>query len=399
MYDKTPLQTLDFHRSMLADEERCLGYMRAIFKTVHPGDVVLDIGSGTGILGLFACLAGARHVYALEQDAVIEVARQICRHNGFEERVTFVKDWSTNVELPERVDVVITETIGNIGFEEGILGWVIDARDRLLVPGGRIVPQAVELVAVPVEHPAAYRPVDVWLGDFFSFDFSAARAVAANNLHWIDLSPESFLSEPMRLARVDLAEVPGTDVSGSASYEVTREGALHGIGGWFASELAPGIRLSNAPPNQTPSWMHGFLPLVQPLPVAPGDRLRVEIEADANSAQWAWRVSMDGYTVHESTASSDIPHSDQTTRSGQLLSPTNRRTLELAPMRSQDAAVDFFVLQQMDGARTVEDVARQVAARFPAHLSFDHALARVHNLVEYYGCRMSSDSKPNGGAK
>ena len=249
MYDKTPLQTLDFHRSMLVDEERCRSYMRAIFKTVRPGDIVLDIGSGTGVLALFACLAGARHVYALEQDGVIQVARQICRDNGFEDRVTFVKDWSTNVLLPERVDVVITETIGNIGFEEGILGWVIDARDRLLAKGGRIVPQVVELVAVPVEHPAAYRPVDVWLGDFFSFDFSAARAVATNNLHWIDLSPELFLSDPAHLARVDLAEVASSDVSGAASFEIAREGALHGIGGWFASELAPGI--TSSPPRDS----------------------------------------------------------------------------------------------------------------------------------------------------
>ncbi len=59
MYDKTPLEMLDFHRSMLVDEERCLGYVRAILDTVRPGDIVLDIGSGTGILALFACLAGA----------------------------------------------------------------------------------------------------------------------------------------------------------------------------------------------------------------------------------------------------------------------------------------------------------------------------------------------------
>ena len=64
--------------------------------------------------------------------------------------------------------------------------------------------------------------------------------------------------------------------------------------------------------------MHGFLPLEQPLPVMPGDRLRVEIEADANSAQWAWRVSRDGCTVQETSVSGEIPYTDQTTRSGQL---------------------------------------------------------------------------------
>ena len=401
MYDKSPLQTLDFHRSMLVDEERCLGYMRAILSRVRPGDIVLDIGSGTGILALFACLAGARHVYAVEQDPVIEVARRICRENGFEERVTFVKDWSTNIELPERVDVVVTETIGNIGFEEGILGWILDARDRLLAPGGRVVPQAVALIAVPVENQAAYRPVDVWLGDIYSFDFSAARAVASNNLHWIDLSAESFLSEPEHLARVELAEVVSPDVGGAASFEIVREGVLHGIGSWFSAELAPGITLSNAPPNQTPSWMHGFLPLEQPLPVMPGDCLRVEIEADANSAQWAWRVSRDGRTVQETSVTGEMPYSDQTTRLGQLISRTNGRFADLVPVRSQDADVDLFILRLMDGATPVEKVARQTAARFRTHLSFEGALTRVHSLVEYYGCRIGSDNTLyyDGGAE
>ena len=65
MYDRTILETVEYHQSMLADEARMRGYLRAILKVVEPGDVVLDIGSGTGILAYFACLAGARLVYAV----------------------------------------------------------------------------------------------------------------------------------------------------------------------------------------------------------------------------------------------------------------------------------------------------------------------------------------------
>jgi protein arginine N-methyltransferase 1 len=61
---------------MLVDDDRCLDCMRAILQTVRPGHIVLDISSGTGILALFACPAGARRVYAVEQDSVIEVARR-----------------------------------------------------------------------------------------------------------------------------------------------------------------------------------------------------------------------------------------------------------------------------------------------------------------------------------
>jgi len=102
MYDQSNAQTLEFHRSMLVDDARMQAYLHAILKTVQPGDVVLDIGSGTGIMAHFACLAGARHVYAVEQGPVIELAKAISQRNGYGDRVTFLRNWSTHVELPKK---------------------------------------------------------------------------------------------------------------------------------------------------------------------------------------------------------------------------------------------------------------------------------------------------------
>ena len=407
MYDRYLLQILDYHDSMLADELRTQSYLRAVQHTVRPGDVVLDIGAGTGILALFACLAGARKVYAVEQGPVIEIARRVCRENGFEDRVTFVNDWSTRVELPERADLLITETVGNIGFEEGILGWVIDAKKRLLAPDARIIPRTVELAAVPVESEDDYYLVDSWLEDFYSFSFSAARTVAANNLHPTELSPKSFLGEPAYLARVDLAAVTSANaadiadaagvadaanVGGSASFVVTRSGVMHGIGCWFRSELAAGITVSNAPPNQVPSWTHGFLPLEKPLPLTRGDQLRVEIQAAANSAHWAWKVAKDGYMVQEAV-SREILHSDQTTLSGQLLPGADGGAIDRAPARSKDAEVDLFILRLMDGATPITEIARQTAAQFSADLDFENARSRVLALCQHYRCQGGRDAR------
>ena len=122
MYDDRTLQIIEYHRSMLIDEVRTTSFLRAILGAVKPGDVVLDMGCGTGVLSYFACIAGARRVYAVEQGPIIELAKAICQRNGYQERVIFLNDWSTNIDLPEPVDVIITETIGNLGFEEGILG-------------------------------------------------------------------------------------------------------------------------------------------------------------------------------------------------------------------------------------------------------------------------------------
>lgn len=135
---------------MLSDRVRTCASERAIAQTVQSGDAVLDLGSGSGIL---ACRAGARRVYAIESGNVIGLARAVCRDNGFADRMVFLEGLSTAVELLELVDVLGTETIGNLGFEEGIIGWVLDVRRRFLKPGGALVPQFIELFVAPVELP------------------------------------------------------------------------------------------------------------------------------------------------------------------------------------------------------------------------------------------------------
>ena len=298
MYDHTPVDTLTFHHSMLLDEVRTGSFLQAILRTVHPGDVVLDIGSGTGILALFACLAGASRVYAVEEGPIIEIAKQVCRDNGFEDRVTFLQDWSTNIELPARANVLVTETIGNAGFEEGILGWVVDAKKRLLTADARIIPRSLTLMAAPVENEIEYEFVDDWLKGFYSFDYSAVRSLAAKSLLQTDLTSKSFIGKPTPLTSVDLEsvdlnEIGARDMHCTSTSEVIRDGFVHGIGAWFTAELIPGIALSNVPPNRIPSWSQVLLPLEHVLRVSAGDRLLLAIRVKANASEWEWQISID----------------------------------------------------------------------------------------------------------
>ena len=385
MYYITPNLIIEYHQSMLADEVRTQSFLRAILKSVRPGDVVLDIGCGTGVLSLFACMAGARRAYAVEQGPVIELAKAICRQNGFQDRITFLNDWSTNIELPEPVDVIVTETIGNIGFEEGILGWILDTKQRLLAEGGRIIPRSVELVVVPVESPNDYACLNSWSPNFYTLDFSPGRLVAANNLLWTDLSTQSFLSDPASVVCLETARVTGVDFGDETSFIVKRTGQLHGLGGWFVAELTPGQTVSNQPPNQTPSWSHVFLPLVRPLPVTAGDRLRVRIQAHSNAAQWQWQVCVQ-HGANGNVTVWDAIQADQTTLSGQLLAPAHLRALDYTPVRTAAGEVDLFILQLMDGSRSLEQIARRTATKFHTYFSsFDHAVEHVGSVIEYYG--------------
>lgn len=290
MLDQSLSDTLTYHHSMLQDETRTSSFLRAILGTVKPGDIVLDIGAGTGILALFACLAGARHVYAIERDPIIELARQISRDNGFSERISFFQDWSTNVELPEPADVLVTETIGNAGFDEGILGWVHDAKQRLLKPEARIIPRSVELITAPVKNPTDFNLVSDWRKDLYGFDFSSARTIMAKQLIWTRLSEKALLGKPVTVSKVCLDQFNNSNVRAEVVLEITKHGWMHGLVIWFRTELMPGLNLSNKPQNSVPSWNQGFLPLLRPLEVDPGDCVQAVIEIDANGANWLWQV-------------------------------------------------------------------------------------------------------------
>jgi tRNA G37 N-methylase Trm5 len=103
---------VEWHVILLNDRARVAAYQRAIDATVKPGDVVLDVGAGTGVMGLLACRAGAARVYAIEGGGMVEIARKIARANGFADRIVCVHGNSTQVELPERVDVAIADQTG-----------------------------------------------------------------------------------------------------------------------------------------------------------------------------------------------------------------------------------------------------------------------------------------------
>lgn len=288
MYDDSEAQILDFHRSMLVDSERMSTYLRAVMATVKPGDVVLDIGCGTGVLSFFACMAGAARVYAIEQSAVIELAQELSVQNGFDDRVVFMNGWSTDVELPEPVDVLVTETIGNAAVDEGILGWVIDARSRLLRPGGTIIPERLNLWAAAVESWDDHALVDDWRARAFTLDLSAAHERARSTLWWVDLAAKSLITEPRRVADIELGTVDDSSVTGGGLMKSTRSGTIHGLACWFDAVLSPGITVSNAPPAAAPSWSQAFLPIGKRVATSAGDEFSWSLEAAANGGKWQW---------------------------------------------------------------------------------------------------------------
>ena len=100
--------------NMLQDLTRTGTYRHAFVSNAvdFHDKVVLDVGTGTGILAIFACQAGARKVYAVEASQSAEIARLLIQANGYSDRIEVIQAKLEDVQLPEKVDIIISEPIG-----------------------------------------------------------------------------------------------------------------------------------------------------------------------------------------------------------------------------------------------------------------------------------------------
>jgi protein arginine N-methyltransferase 1 len=287
-----PLQT---HLQMLADKARVAAFGRAIAATVKPGDVVVDIGTGTGILAFFAVQAGARRVYALEWGPILDVARRTARENGYDDRIRFVSGHSMEADLPERVDILVTEIVGCLAFDEGITAVVEDARRRFLKPNGKIIPQRLALKALPLGFLQRH-PFEFLHYDFFDLNFGHLRNLAANTafgLKRYDLEHVRFLAACQDVMEIDLRDCTAVTypLSVSTRFEVSTDGLFHGVVVFPEVVLTEeiGIRLLEGETLVPTHWEFTFFPNRKPLQLRVGDRLCFTLTVTADNG-FVWQI-------------------------------------------------------------------------------------------------------------
>jgi ribosomal protein L11 methyltransferase PrmA/PRMT5 arginine-N-methyltransferase len=352
---------VDEHRQYLADPVRISAFRRAIGRVVQPGHVVVDLGAGTGILGLLACQAGAARVYAIDDGGVIELAREICRANGFDDRVVFLKGLSTRLDLPEKADVVLADQIGRFGFDAGLLEYFSDARGRFLKADGVTVPAGLELVVAPVEHGALREQVEFWNSAPAGLDFRPARALAANTGYPVSLGPEHLLGEPAALASLDLAAAGPGPLALDGSIDVTRAGRLDGVGGWFSARLSPGVVMTNSPrAAERIRRANVVFPIDRPVTLEPGDRVRIRMRILPADLVVSWTVEVWADAVRKGA----FAHS---TLRGMLLAreDLDRMRPHFVPRLSPWGEARRSVLGLCDGRRALSEIERELFARHP----------------------------------
>ena len=372
---------LDEHRRYLADRSRVSHYERALREIIRPGDVVVDLASGTGILGLLACRAGAARVYAVEAGPIADLARAIAEVNGLADRLHVIHGHSSDVILPERADVVVSDQIGRFGFEAGVLPLFADARARFLKPGGRLVPSQIDLVVAPVEYRRGSSRIAFWSRQPAGFDFTPAHRVSGNTGYPARFAPSHLLAAPQRGIALHPGEPTSYPLRIDATFEVTRPATLDGIGGWFDARLAPGVAMSNSPIDSDRILRRqAFLPIPAPVAVAGGDRIDVRLRILPDDVVVAWTVTVQ-------PMSGEPVSFTQSTLHGMLLDAADVRMTDprYRPALTERGAARRTTLELCDGTRTLADIEAEVFDRHrPLFTSAAQAAVFVGEVVTRY---------------
>ncbi len=292
-------------RTMICDRVRTGAFRRAIDSVVRPGDVVLDVGAGSGILSVFAARAGAARVYAVERTSAAVLAQELAAANGVAEIVQVIHGDVTDVELPEPVDVIVSEWLGGFGIDEGMLAPVIAARDRWLKPGGIMIPRLVTAWAALVHDRHLGEMVEFLRDSPYGVRFDDLVEKTVNEIIYSGtfrhLAARDRRSEASQLWTTDAGLIPLQQAQAPHEAEVVLPVRDHGTANalalWFSAELAPGISLSVGPGDPPTHWGMTTAPLRSPVQLTPGMvvRARVRTALARPAGTWtSWAIALPG---------------------------------------------------------------------------------------------------------
>ena len=206
--------------------------------------------------------------------------------------------------------------------------------------------------------------------------------MAVNTWARARLPADGFLAEARTWAVLDYRTVAEPDVRASLAWTVARAGTVHGLSLWFEAELAEGIGYSTAPGGPETVYGTPLLPFAEPVEVAAGDRIAVELQARLVGDDYAWiwdtRIERPGQSSVEFR---------QSTLLGQPISPARlrRRAHGFRPALGEAGRIDRMILGRMEGGASLEEIAREVQAAFPARFArWEDALTRVGRLSDEY---------------
>lgn len=366
MNDSIQGYTIAGYGRMIVDRHRTDPYVRALKAAIKPGAVVLDIGTGTGFFAVLACQFGASKVYAIEPDAAIKIAKQVAIDNHCADRIEFIQGLVSQVDLPERVDVIICDLRGIVPLYQHHLSEIADARQRFLAPGGIQIPLHDSIWATIVSDADYYdREYRSFWEEAYGCNLSANRNYLINTWQKHRVQPEQCLASPQLWQTLDYTQPRESNARSTLTWTVERQGIAHGFGIWFDALLAEGIGFSNAPDKPECIYGNAFVPLSEPVDLAVGDCVRVDLQANliGDDYTWSWNTQVvTGTDPHSLKADFQQSTFFSIPRS---LKSLHKRADSYIPIVNEFAKIDLTALDLMIAGKSLGEIAQQLHQQFP----------------------------------
>jgi protein arginine N-methyltransferase 1 len=287
-------QVLSVHELLLSDEHRNKKFYEALAAVVTNQKIVLDIGTGSGIWAITAAALGAKKVVAIDRDEIVSgLVKRLAADNGVGDRIEFICGDPRQLQLPRQFDVVISETIGNVIFEEDIVPLMADARERFLTPGGVLIPSGVTLMVAPAFFPRPSRLPSGISGNFDYFSTFMLNSPVALT----DKSELQLVGEARKLVEVDLTSIAtALDLTKlHAEWEEGDASSFNCFAVWGEVRLSESLSVSTL---ETSSWsimLYRINPFAAP-------RGKIEFKLSLTSSTNYWAVSL-AHDQHQETQS------------------------------------------------------------------------------------------------
>jgi protein arginine N-methyltransferase 1 len=377
--------------AMIQDTARIDGFIRAFRRVITRDTVVVDIGTGTGILALLACQMGARRVYAIEPDESIHVAREAAAANGYADRVEYLQALSTAVTLPEQADLIVSDIGGVLPWLHHHVPTIVDARTRFLAPGGALIPRRDTLWMALVEAPDLYRQYsEPWNAQPYGLDLTSARRLIVNTWRQGRISEEQLLAPLARPMAVDYADVTSPNLDAAVHWTVARSGTAHGFGAGIDRLLTDGVGFSNAPDcvNRLPPdsiYRTVFFPWSSPVGLAAGDVVTIALRAVlvGDDYVWNWKATV----LDQGLPDRVKARFDQSTLYGVPVSAAqlHKRSASHVPALNEEGLLVSFTLDLMRLSVSLREIARRLVEQFPSRFpDWQRALNYVSDVSQRY---------------
>ncbi|XP_067122561.1 histone-arginine methyltransferase CARMER isoform X2 [Centruroides vittatus] len=291
---------LSQQQNMMQDYIRTSTYQRAILANMEDfkDKIVLDVGAGSGILSFFAIQAGARKVYAVEASSMAKHAETLVYHNKLAGRIIVIPGKIEEITLPELVNVIVSEPMGYMLFNERMLETYLHAK-KWLSPDGKMFPSRGDLHIAPFSDSSLYmeqlNKANFWYQQsFHGVDLSSLRDAAVQE-YFRQPVVDTFdiricMAKSLRYT-VDFQSSHESDlhqIEIPLSYVLLQSGELHGLAFWFDVAFFGSIQtvwLSTSPTQPLTHWYQVRCLLNTPVFVQRGQTLTGRVVLNSNKRQ------------------------------------------------------------------------------------------------------------------